>query len=168
MPRLSSLEIVRNKIPDLKKLETLLFRWRFFSQKIVFTNGCFDLLHLGHIDYLAKAADEGDVLIIGLNSDTSIAGLKGPSRPINSQEQRAMVLASLQFVSAVVIFDEPTPYHLINTIQPDVLIKGGDYSPENIVGYDVVKAKNGIIKTFEFLKGYSTSHIENKILSLKK
>ncbi len=139
-----------------------------FFTKNSFTNGCFDLLHLGHIDYLSKAADEGDVLIIGLNSDASIAGLKGPSRPINCQEQRAMVLASLQFVSAVVIFDEPNPYHLINTVQPDVLIKGGDYSPENIVGYEVVKAKNGIIKTFEFLKGYSTTHIENKILSFKK
>ena len=168
MQRLGSLEIVQNKISDLKKLETMLYRWRFFSQKIVFTNGCFDLVHLGHIDYLAKAADEGDVLIIGLNSDASTSKLKGPSRPINNQEQRAMILASFQFVSAVIIFDEPTPYQLICNIQPDVLVKGGDYKPEEIVGYDVVKAKKGIVKTIDFLKGYSTTFIEDKIRSLNK
>lgn len=168
MQRLTTLEIIRNKILNHETLKTQLMRWRFFSQKIVFTNGCFDLIHLGHIDYLAKASDEGDVLIVGLNSDTSTSGLKGPSRPINKQEQRAMILASFQFVSAVVIFDEPTPFQLISTIQPDVLIKGGDYKSEEIVGYDVVKAKKGIIKTLEFLEGYSTSYIEEKIRSFKK
>lgn len=168
MQRLSSLEIIRNKILDHNRLETQLTRWRFFSQRIVFTNGCFDLIHLGHIDYLAKAADEGDVLIIGLNSDASASGLKGPSRPINNQEQRAMILATFQFVTAVVIFDEPTPYQLICTVQPDILVKGGDYKPREIVGYDVVNAKNGIVKTIEFLNGYSTTLIEEKIRSFKK
>ena len=168
MPRLNSIEIIRNKILDDHKLIGHLSRWRFLSQKIVFTNGCFDLLHLGHIEYLAKAADEGDVLIIGLNSDNSTAALKGPSRPINNQEQRSMILASLLFVSAVVIFDEPTPHQLISTIQPDVLIKGGDYKSENIVGSDIVKAKNGLIKTIDFLPGYSTSITEEKIRTFKK
>lgn len=168
MQRPTTLEIIRNKILNQETLKTQLMRWRFFSQKIVFTNGCFDLIHLGHIDYLAKASDEGDVLIVGLNSDISASGLKGPSRPINKQDQRAMILASFQFVSAVVIFDEPTPLQLISAIQPDVLIKGGDYKPEEIVGYDVVKAKKGIVKTIEFLEGYSTSFIEEKIRSFKK
>ena len=168
MQRPKTLEIIRNKILNHETLKIQLMRWRFFSQKIVFTNGCFDLIHLGHIDYLAKASDDGDVLIVGLNSDTSARELKGPARPINNQDQRAMILASFQFVSAVVIFDEPTPLQLITTIQPDVLIKGGDYKPEDIVGYDVVKAKKGIVKTIEFLEGYSTSFIEEKIRSYKK
>lgn len=168
MQRPKTLEIISNKILNHETLKIQLMRWRFFSQKIVFTNGCFDLIHLGHIDYLAKASDEGDVLIVGLNSDTSTTGIKGPARPINNQEQRAMILASFQFVSAVVIFDEPTPLQLISTIQPNVLIKGGDYKPEDIVGYDVVKTKKGIVKTIEFLEGYSTSFIEEKIRSYKK
>jgi D-glycero-beta-D-manno-heptose 1-phosphate adenylyltransferase len=168
MPTLSSLDIIRNKILDQDKLINSLTMWRFLSKKIVFTNGCFDIIHLGHIDYLSKASDEGDVLIVGLNSDSSTAKLKGPSRPINNQVARAMILASFQFVSAVVIFDEPTPYQLISTVQPDVLIKGGDYRVEQIVGFDIVKAKNGIIKTIDFLEGYSTSGIEEKIRSFKK
>ena len=120
----SNIEIVQSKIIDRNELIPHLSRWRFQSKKIVFTNGCFDLLHLGHIDYLAKAADEGDLLIIGLNSDSSTKALKGPNRPINGQEQRAMVLAALQFVNAVVLFDDSTPLELIRLIQPDILIKG--------------------------------------------
>lgn len=161
-------EIVRSKIINRNELTPHLSRWRFQSKKIVFTNGCFDLLHLGHIDYLAKAADEGDLLIIGLNSDTSTQLLKGPTRPINGQVQRAMVLAALQFVTAVILFDDSTPLELIRFIQPDILIKGGDYKPEEIVGFDLVKAKNGIVKTIEFLPGYSTTFIEEKIRSAKK
>lgn len=163
-----NIEIVQSKIIDRNALTPYLSRWRFQSKKIVFTNGCFDILHLGHIDYLAKAADEGDLLIVGLNSDSSTRALKGPTRPINGQEQRSMVLASLQFVNAVILFDEATPLELIRLIQPDVLIKGADYKPEEIVGYDVVKAKDGIVKTIEFLPGYSTSSIEEKILSSKR
>ena len=168
MERLRSLEIIRNKILDQGKLETQLTQWRFLSQKIVFTNGCFDIIHLGHIDYLSKASDEGDVLIVGLNSDKSATSLKGPNRPINNQKQRAMILASFQFVNAVIIFDELTPYSLICEVQPDVLIKGGDYKSEEIVGYDIVIAKNGIVKTIDFLPGYSTTLIEEKIRSFPK
>ncbi len=163
----SNIEIVQSKIIDRNELIPHLSRWRFQSKKIVFTNGCFDLLHLGHIDYLAKAAEEGDLLIIGLNSDSSTRALKGPNRPINGQEQRAMVLASMQFVNAVVLFDDSTPLELIRQIQPDILIKGGDYKPEEIVGFDIVKAKNGMVKTIEFLPGYSTTSIEEKIRSAK-
>ncbi len=163
----SNIEIVQSKIIDRNELIPHLSRWRFQSKKIVFTNGCFDLLHLGHIDYLAKAAEEGDLLIIGLNSDSSTRALKGPNRPINGQKQRAMVLASMQFVNAVVLFDDSTPLELIRQIQPDILIKGGDYKPEEIVGFDIVKAKNGIVKTIEFLPGYSTTYIEEKIRSAK-
>lgn len=161
--KLSPLEIVRSKIIDRNNLEKDLMRWRFFSQKIVFTNGCFDILHLGHIEYLASAANEGDILVIGLNTDASTTGLKGPNRPINDQQQRAMILASLQFVNAVILFDEPTPYELIKQIQPDVLIKGSDYKPDEIVGHDIIKEKGGIIKTIDFLPGYSTTLIEEKI-----
>lgn len=143
-------------------------RWRFLSKKIVFTNGCFDILHLGHIDYLSKAASEGDILIVGVNSDNSTAKLKGPGRPVNSQEQRLKVLASLLFVDAVIVFDEPTPYELVDLVQPDVLIKGSDYTLENIVGRDIVKKKGGTVKTIDFLAGYSTTLIEDKIRSGKK
>lgn len=137
--------------------------WNKSGSKIVFTNGCFDLVHRGHIDYLSKAADLGDVLIIGLNTDNSVSRLKGNKRPIIDQESRALLLASLFFVSAVVLFDEDTPYELIIMIQPDVLVKGADYKPEEIVGYDVVSAKGGRVETLEFLPGFSTSAIEKKI-----
>jgi rfaE bifunctional protein nucleotidyltransferase chain/domain len=159
----NSLEIIQNKIFDFDQLGQQLNRWRFFSKKIVFTNGCFDILHLGHIDYLAKASDEGDILIVGVNSDKSTTGLKGPKRPINGEKQRTMLLASLQFIDAVILFDEPTPLELIKFIQPDVLVKGGDYKIEEIVGYDIVNAKKGIIKTIDILPGFSTTLIEEKI-----
>lgn len=132
--------------------------------KIVFTNGCFDLLHHGHIDYLCKAADEGNVLIVGMNTDRSVSGIKGPGRPINNETSRALLLASLSFVGAVVLFDEPTPYNLIEYIQPDVLIKGADYDPKEIVGYNIVIAKGGEVKTVELLPGYSTTILEQRIV----
>ncbi len=137
--------------------------WRFLQKKIVFTNGCFDILHRGHIDYLARAADLGDVLIVGLNTDQSVARLKGRQRPVQDQHSRAMILSALHFVEAVVLFDEDTPYELIRFVQPDVLVKGSDYKAEDIVGYDIVKQKNGEIITVDFLEGYSTSNIINKI-----
>ncbi len=163
MEKLTSLEIIKSKIIARENLIHEIMRWRFFSKKVVFTNGCFDILHLGHIDYLSKAADEGDVLVIGMNTDASTTRLKGPNRPINDQIQRSMVLASLHFVTAVVLFDEPTPYDLIKEIQPDVLVKGSDYKPEQIAGYDIVMAKKGQVKTIDFLPGYSTTLIEEKI-----
>jgi rfaE bifunctional protein nucleotidyltransferase chain/domain len=161
--KLSTIDIIKNKILDTKALVSELARWNFLSKKIVFTNGCFDIIHLGHVDYLAKASDEGDILIVGINSDASTSGIKGPSRPINKEEQRAMILASLHFIDAVILFNEPTPYELIKLIQPDVLIKGSDYKTEQIAGFDIVKAKNGLVKTIELLPGYSTTLIEEKI-----
>ncbi|MBC7913398.1 MAG: adenylyltransferase/cytidyltransferase family protein, partial [Pyrinomonadaceae bacterium] len=127
------------------------------------TNGCFDLLHLGHIDYLAKAANLGNKLVIGLNSDKSTSDLKGPGRPITNQKSRARLLAALYFVDAVVLFDEPTPYNLIKAINPDILVKGADYTIDTIVGADIVLANGGSVKTIEYIDGYSTSAIEQKI-----
>ncbi len=162
---MNKLEIIKSKIFTTESIQSLLAVWRFKGEKIVFTNGCFDLLHLGHIDYLSKAADQGDILIIGLNSDKSTKKLKGDHRPINNEESRAIILASLSFVSAIIIFDEQTPYNLINLVQPDVLFKGSDYRVEDIVGYDIVTAKGGEVQTIEFLPGYSTTDIEKKIRS---
>jgi rfaE bifunctional protein nucleotidyltransferase chain/domain len=144
-------------------LQSQLDLWRREKQTIVFTNGCFDILHRGHVDYLSKAADLGNKLIIGVNTDASVSKLKGPHRPIQDQESRMLILASLAFVDAVILFDEPTPYELIKLVQPDILVKGSDYQVENIVGYDIVQAKGGKIKTIDFIPGYSTSAIESKI-----
>lgn len=137
--------------------------WQNTGDKVVFTNGCFDLLHRGHVDYLAKAADCGQRLIIGVNTDASVSKLKGQNRPIQDEQSRLQILASLQCVDAVILFDEETPYELISLLQPDVLVKGSDYTPENIVGYDVVTAKGGEVKTIDFIPGFSTSSIERKI-----
>ncbi len=161
---MKNLEIIKRKILNWDLLESNLIRLRFQQKKIVFTNGCFDLLHLGHIDYLSKAKDLGDFLIVGLNTDDSVKKLeKGSSRPIQDENARAVILAALQFVDAVVMFDEVTPYELIKKVQPNVLVKGSDYLPEDIVGYDIVKNKGGEIVTIDFLPGYSTSLIEEKI-----
>lgn len=156
---------VGKKLMDLSRLSDQLKKWRDQGCKIVFTNGCFDLLHLGHVDYLARAADLGDKLVIGLNTDASVSRLKGPSRPINNEEARAMVLASLGFVSAVTLFDQPTPIELIRAVLPDILVKGADYRAEDIVGYDVVTGHGGKVHTLPFLEGYSTTGIEKKILA---
>jgi len=158
------LEILKRKIfssPD--DMQHLLNIWRFNDQKIVFTNGCFDLLHLGHIDYLSKAADLGNKLVIGLNTDLSTSNIKGPARPITDQLSRSTLLAALSFVDAVILFDEPTPIELIKAVKPGVLVKGADYSIEQIVGAELVLASGGEVKTIEFLPGYSTSAIERKI-----
>jgi rfaE bifunctional protein nucleotidyltransferase chain/domain len=161
---MKKLEVIQNKIfTDTAKIKHILAIWRFKGYKIVFTNGCFDILHLGHLDYLAKAAAKGDKLIVGLNTDSSVTRLKGPDRPITDQHSRAMILASISFVSMVVLFDEETPYKLITKVQPDILIKGADYNPVDIVGYNIVMAKGGKVETIEFLPGYSTSAIEAKI-----
>lgn len=158
-----TLQTIQNKILQGDTLRHAVERWRFFSKKIVFTNGCFDILHLGHVDYLCKAADLGDILVVGVNTDAGVSRLKGPHRPINDQDQRAMVVAALHCVDVVVLFDQDTPYELIKSIKPDVLVKGADYKPEDIVGYDIVKAKGGTVTTIDFLPGYSTSAIEAKI-----
>jgi D-glycero-beta-D-manno-heptose 1-phosphate adenylyltransferase len=160
---MKNLLIIQSKIYKPNHLQSQLAVWRFQGKKIVFTNGCFDLLHLGHIDYLSKAKDAGDILLIGLNTDNSVKRIKGNTRPITDEKSRSMILAALHFVDAVVLFDEDTPYDLINFVKPDVLIKGSDYKPEDIVGYDIVMKKGGEIKTIDFVEGYSTSDIEKKI-----
>lgn len=159
---MDKLDPIRIKILNSLQLNRQLAIWRFLGKKIVFTNGCFDILHRGHIEYLAKAAGYGDVLIIGLNTDQSVRRLKGDSRPVQDENARALLLASLSFVSAIVLFDEDTPYKLIEKVQPDVLVKGGDYKIKDIVGYDLVKAKGGKVISLDFVKGYSTSDIINK------
>lgn len=162
---MTKLEIIKGKIFQDNELRANLNIWRLLEKKIVFTNGCFDLLHLGHIDYLSKAADMADKLIIGLNSDASTAALKGPSRPIIDQYSRSIMLASFSFVDAVIIFDDPTPIQLIEWIKPDILVKGADYTIDQIVGSDLVLQYGGDVKTIEYLAGYSTSAIEKKIKS---
>jgi len=161
---MKKLEVVHSKIYTLEALQRMLFIWRMQSKKIVFTNGCFDILHLGHIDYLSKAADLGDILIVGLNSDASIKKIKNNNRPIIDENSRKILLASLFFINGIILFDDETPYNLIKLIQPDVLVKGNDYNPENIVGYDIVKANHGEVITIDLVQGYSTSLIEQKIL----
>ncbi len=152
-------KIVRQK----ENLNYTLNQWRFKKKKIVFTNGCFDILHRGHVEYLAKAAELGDKLIIGLNTDSSVRQLKGENRPVNNEEARAILLSSLIFTDKIILFEEDTPLQLINFIQPDVLVKGSDYQPEEIAGYDIVKTKGGEVITIELTKGFSTTSILKKI-----
>lgn len=159
----SKFEIICSKILSGDSLQKALNTWRFYEKKIVFTNGCFDLLHYGHVEYLSKAKDLGDVLIVGMNTDSSVKRLKGNHRPLQDESSRATILASLQFIDAVVLFDEETPYNLISLIRPNILVKGSDYKPEQIVGYDILKSYNGEVKTIDFVPGYSTSSIEEKI-----
>lgn len=163
---MNKLANLSSKILDRDQLRRACVVWNFKNQKVVFTNGCFDILHLGHIEYLSKAAGLGDVLVIGMNTDQSIQKIKGQSRPINDEHSRSMVLAALEFVTAVVLFDEETPYELIKTIQPDILVKGKDYTVEEVVGHDIVLAKGGKVVTIELTPGYSTTAIEQKILRL--
>ncbi|MGM0572144.1 MAG: D-glycero-beta-D-manno-heptose 1-phosphate adenylyltransferase [Bacteroidota bacterium] len=137
--------------------------WHFINQRIVFTNGCFDILHAGHTDYLSRAADLGDVLVVGLNTDDSVNRLKGAGRPLFDQEARSKVLASLSFVDAVVLFEEDTPEDLIQLISPDVLVKGDDYEPKDIAGAAFVQENGGKVVTLPLLQGYSTSDLINKI-----
>jgi rfaE bifunctional protein nucleotidyltransferase chain/domain len=165
---MNKLEFISSKILDREQLRRACVVWSFKEMKVVFTNGCFDILHRGHIEYLAKASELGDVLIVGVNSDLSVHKIKGEHRPINDEISRSIILASLDFVTAVVIFDEETPYELIKTIQPDILVKGKDYKIEEIVGHDIVLAKGGKVKTIELTPGYSTTEIEQKILKLHK
>ncbi|MFB1013019.1 MAG: D-glycero-beta-D-manno-heptose 1-phosphate adenylyltransferase [Bacteroidia bacterium] len=137
--------------------------WQLHNEKVVFTNGCFDILHLGHIDYLTKAADLGDRLIVAVNTDSSVSALKGPSRPIIDEETRAMKLASLVFVDAVILFGEETPIQLITEVRPNILVKGGDYTIDTIVGASEVQDNGGEVVVIPFLEGHSTTSIVNKI-----
>ncbi len=157
-------ENIKSKVVDIQTLQKTLEIARLQNKKIVFTNGCFDLIHLGHVDYLSKARDLGDILVVGVNSDNSVKRLKGNTRPLQDEVSRSQILASFVFVDFVVLFDEDTPLNLIQTVQPDILVKGADYKIEDIVGYDIVKNKGGEVKTISFLQGFSTTNIVNKIL----
>jgi rfaE bifunctional protein nucleotidyltransferase chain/domain len=155
------------KIVDLEGLTKKLAEWRKGGQKIVFTNGCFDLLHQGHVEYLEKSKNRGERLVVGLNSDDSVRRLKGKDRPVLNQQARSAVLAALESVDAVIIFDQDTPHNLIQQVIPDILIKGGDYDIKDIVGADIVKKNGGKVETIPMTEGYSTSGIINKIKRIK-
>jgi len=157
------MEKTADKIKTLAQAKEQVKSWQANSDKVVFTNGCFDLLHLGHVDYLEKAHNLGSRLVVGLNTDESVCRFKGPERPLQDQNSRARVLAALQFVDLVVLFNEDTPLHLISELIPDILVKGSDYLAENIVGADIVKSHGGVVKTIDFVTGYSTTRIVEKI-----
>ena len=158
-----SLKILNSKILDKERLLVKLTDWKRDNKKIVFTNGCFDLIHLGHIEVIARSADQGDVLIIGVNTDNSIKRLKGKNRPIVEEISRAKQLAALEFVDAVVFFDQDTPIDLIKMINPNVITKGGDYNTDQVIGNEIVTQNNGEIVIIPLTQGYSTTSILEKI-----
>lgn len=157
------MEKTSDKIRAAAEAKKKVAEWKSKGERIVFTNGCFDILHLGHVDYLEKARNLGDRLVVGLNTDSSVSRFKGPERPVQDQNSRARLMSSLQFVDMVVLFDEDTPHQLISLLVPDVLVKGSDYLAENIVGADVVKSAGGEVKTIDLVSGYSTSKVIEKI-----
>jgi D-beta-D-heptose 7-phosphate kinase/D-beta-D-heptose 1-phosphate adenosyltransferase len=157
-------KLISEKIIDISKIEEIIFEIKKQNKKIVFSNGCFDIIHRGHVEYLAKASNFGDILIIGLNSDNSVRKLKGENRPVQDQNTRALILSAFSFIDFVIIFDQETPYELIKLIKPDFLVKGADYKPEEIVGYDILQNYGGQVKTIELVKGHSTTNIIGKFL----
>ncbi len=160
-----NLQYLQSKIINKEQLLPLLNICRFKNQKIVFSNGCFDILHRGHVEYLSKAASLGDIMVIGLNTDSSIKKLKGKNRPVQDEVSRAEIMASLFFVDYVVYFEQETPLELITYLQPDILVKGKDYKEDEVVGADVVRAKGGKVITIDLVEGYSTSSIINNLLN---
>lgn len=168
----TNFEEVKRKVFAKEQLLTIIKTWKTNNQKVVFTNGVFDLLHRGHIEYLAQTADFGNKLIVAVNADASVKRLgKGDSRPLQDENSRALIIAALTFVDAVIVFDADTPIKVISEIKPDVLIKGGDYDPicidatdkKYIVGSDVVRQNGGVVNVIQFVEGYSTTKIERKI-----
>jgi rfaE bifunctional protein nucleotidyltransferase chain/domain len=160
---LTKLEIIQHKIVNLNTLLQEVSAWRLKGQNIVFTNGCFDLLHPGHIEVLMQAAQLGNKLVVGINADASVRRLKGSTRPINTVESRALVLASLLYVDAVCIFEEDTPLSLIEALSPDVLVKGGDYIEDSVVGASWMKSKGGKVVIVPTLAGHSTTGTISKM-----
>ncbi len=152
---LSTWELIKNIVEEAKNM----------GRRIVFTNGCFDIIHAGHCQYLAEARRLGDMLIVGLNTDSSVRRLKGDSRPVNNQHDRACVLSALKPVDYVVLFDEDTPYNLIANVMPDVLVKGGDYSSDNIIGADLVHNNGGEVIVLKFVEGKSTTAIIERFMN---
>ena len=166
MPK-NIIQKINDKILDTDSLKIRIANWRSEGYSIVFTNGCFDLLHMGHISYLAAAAELGTKLIVGLNSDASIARLKGADRPIKDLQNRQFVLASLESIDAVIPFEEDTPIKLIEKILPDFLVKGGDWKPEQIVGSELVLQNDGKVLSLPFIEGHSTTSLVQKIMEQK-
>lgn len=160
---MKSIQSIPNKIFTAETLQQQLKRWRLLNKKIVFTNGVFDILHQGHIASLSDAASQGNILIVGVNADASVKRLKGDSRPVNDEQSRALVLAALVMTDAVIIFEEDTPYNLITSIMPDVLVKGGDYTIDTIVGAKEVMANGGQVIIAPILEGFSTTSIIEKM-----
>ena len=160
---MSYLKTIQHKIFSLSDLKNQVNAWKQAGENVVFTNGCFDIIHRGHIEVLAQTADLGDKLIIGLNSDTSIQKLKGENRPIIDEQARSILLAALSFVDAVILFPEDTPINLISALLPDVLAKGGDYEIDNIVGHEIVQYNGGKVILVPFVDGFSSTTIIEKI-----
>lgn len=154
---------IHNKIRKPEEAAKWIKEWQTKGDKVVFTNGCFDIIHKGHIDYLAAAASLGQRMIIGLNTDQSVQKLKGKGRPVNNNEARALMLAALHFTDIITFFSESTPYNLIKTVQPDILVKGSDYVAEDIVGYDIVTQRGGEVLTVNLTDGYSTTKLIQRI-----
>lgn len=163
---MEKLQWIQNKILSRERMLQQCNVWRAMQQKIVFTNGCFDILHHGHIDQLAHAADFGNRLIVAVNTNSSVSKLKGPERPVNDENDRALLLAALLCVDAVCLFDEDTPAELIKMLKPDVLVKGGDYTVSQIAGADFVLANGGAVEIIPFVEGYSTTGLLGKIKKL--
>jgi rfaE bifunctional protein nucleotidyltransferase chain/domain len=160
---LNKKEALNHKILEIKTLKQQIKRWRLHSQKIVFTNGCFDILHCGHIKIITEAASLGDKLIVAINTDASVKRLKGEERPINDEKSRAIVLSALQYVDAIILFDEDTPLELIQDTTPDVLVKGGDYTIDTVVGAKHVMKNGGEVVIIPTETGFATTNVINKI-----
>ncbi len=162
------MQFYRKKIKNIKETEKEITGLKQQGKKIVFTNGCFDIIHPGHLRYLYAASRLGDYLVVAVNSDRSVKGIKGEKRPILDENVRAEILAAIGFVDSVIIFDEQTPYSIINSLAPDILVKGGDWAEEMIVGSDLVKSRGGKVMTIPFEEGFSTTAIINRIIRLSQ
>jgi len=162
---MTKLDIIKSKIVDRQKAAKIVQQWQTNGDKVVFTNGCFDLVHRGHVEYMAIAANLGQRLVLGLNTDASVKRLKGELRPLVDEQSRAILLAAFEFIDLIVLFDEDTPYELIKAVQPDILVKGSDYKPESIVGYDIVTARGGKVETIDFVEGFSTTKLVERIIA---
>jgi len=159
------LDTIKSKIISSKDVDRLINPLRKEGKKVVFTNGCFDILHQGHVDYLSRSADLGDVFVLGLNSDESVKRLKGPSRPINSADSRSIILAALMFIDFIIVFVEDTPERLIEVVKPDFLVKGGDWTVDTVVGGKQVSDAGGKVVIMDYLEGFSTTGILDKIVN---
>lgn len=160
------MQLTQTKIVSREEATALVSQWKNSGQEVVFTNGCFDIVHLGHIDYLEKARNKGQKLVVGLNTDASVCQLKGPTRPVVNEAARARMMAAFAFVDLVVLFEEETPQTLIEQLVPDVLVKGNDYAVEQIVGAGYVLDRGGKVETIELVEGYSTTGLIKKIKGL--